>query len=206
MSLRFWLWSWLRGLAVIASLVLLSFQQSAVAARELGFHIIEAKAYVHESQIFVDVDAELNLSEEVLDALLNGVALTVIVETELTRQRSILWDETMAKTRRDYQIRYHSLSRKYLVSSINGGESGSFRNLDRALDYIGVIRTIPLAFVDELQAGESYQGRARLVLAVSDLPAPLHLPAYFQDAWQLDSIWYEWSLTLLAPPAVEAPN
>lgn len=162
-----------------------------------GFVVDSGRVHARDGQLYVDVKARLELTEEVLDALLNGVGLTIIVETELLQKRSVLWDKTVASTRRDYQISYHSLSRKYLVSSINGGESGSFRNLDRALDYIGTIRHIPLGFVDQLEADEEYVVRARLILAVSDLPAPLHLPAYFKDSWQLDSDWYVWPLGAL---------
>ncbi|HXH04501.1 MAG TPA: DUF4390 domain-containing protein [Candidatus Competibacteraceae bacterium] len=173
-------------------LLLLVLAAGMVWAR--GFLVQRVSTHLEQGVYRLDADIEYGLSEANLEAMRNGVPITVELEMEVRRRRDWLWDVTEASLRQRYRLEYHALSGQYLVSNLNSGERKGFPTLGTATDYLGRIRDFPLLDSSLLEPGGQYYGRLRVSLDIEALPAPLRPVAYFSADWRLASDWYRWPL------------
>lgn len=177
-------WRWSVLLAVLLS-------WSALAA---GFQVIGADTRLAKGVYHLDARIEYDFSEATLDALRNGVPLTIQLQMEVLRRRDWVWDETVASLQQRFRLEYHALARQYLVTNLNSGELHSFPTQGTALEHLGRINGFPLLDKSLLQDGERYYARLRARLDIEALPAPLRLTAYLSRHWRLTSEWYVWPL------------
>ena len=146
------------------------------------------------SVYLVDADIALEFSAESLEALANGVSLTILIEMQVVRSRPWVWDEEVAEIRADYQLQYHALSDQYVVRNLNLGTSQSFATLGSAREALGTVSGFPLVDAHLLSDAGEYLLRIRARLNIEALPAPLRPLAYLSSLWRLDSEWYEWPM------------
>ncbi|MGF1615853.1 MAG: DUF4390 domain-containing protein [Gammaproteobacteria bacterium] len=139
----------------------------------------------------VDADIELNLSPVALEALENGITLTIMINFEIVRIRRLMWNETVAKLKARRRLSFHPLTNQYLVEDVNAGTTRTFRNLRDATKALGQVRHFPLIDSYLLQQDERYAFQVRAYLDLESLPTPLRLLAYIDPAWYLSSEWYE---------------
>lgn len=166
----------------------------AIGGRAAGFEVTSATTRLEGGVYRLNAQIEYRFSNAALEALQNGVPLTVNIEMEVRRRRSWVWDETVYTLIQRFQLEYHALSRQYLVSNLNSGERRAFPNRTAALGFMGRIQDFPLLDRNLLAENERYEGALRVQLDLETLPAPLRLFAYFSDDWRLASEWYEWPL------------
>lgn len=140
----------------------------------------------------LDADITFEFSKEALEALENGVPLTVILDTELVRKRWLLWDQTIAEQQARYQLEVHALSGRYVVKSLHSGLTRSFRTLEEAMRALGTIHNLPLFDNRLIRRNGNYTVRLRARLDIEALPAPLRPLAYLSGLWRLSSEWYTW--------------
>ena len=138
------------------------------------------------------VDFEFN--ETLHDALHNGVPLLIELRIEVLRQRRWFWAELVAELRQRFELQYHALSRRYLVSNYSTGVQHSFSSMNDALEYIGNVYDLPLIDANLLEHRQPYKVRMRAELDVESLPTPVRLWAYLGSAWSLKGDWYQWHL------------
>ena len=138
------------------------------------------------------VDFEFN--ETLHDALHNGVPLLIELRIEVLRQRRWFWAELVAELRQRFELQYHALSRRYLVSNYSTGVQHSFSSMNDALEYIGNVYDLPLIDANLLEHRQPYKVRMRADLDVESLPTPVRLWAYLGSAWSLKGDWYQWHL------------
>lgn len=138
------------------------------------------------------VDFEFN--ETLHDALHNGVPLLIELRIEVLRQRRWFWAELVAELRQRFELQYHALSRRYLVSNYSTGVQRSFSSMNDALEYIGNVYDLPLIDANLLEHRQPYKVRMRADLDVESLPTPVRLWAYLGSAWSLKGDWYQWHL------------
>lgn len=182
--LAFWL------LVVAAAL------SASLAWAEGGFRVARAISQVREGVVLLDARIDYDFSKATLDALHNGVPLTVEIEIEILRSRDWAWDETVAALTQRYRLEYHALARQYVVVNLNSGEFRSFPTRAAALVYMGELNDFPVldaALLDGRSGGSVY-GRIRAGLDIEALPPPLRPVAYLSSAWRLGSPWLVWSL------------
>ena len=180
------------GLGRLAALLsLLLWAGPTLAA---GFTVLEAATRLENGVYRLDAQIRYRFSQATLEALQNGVPLTVAIEMEVRRRRGWLWDETVYALSQRFQLEYHALSRQYLVNNRNSGERRAFPSQAAALDFMGHIRHFPLLDQGLLAPDTEYVGAIRAVLALDALPTPLRLMSYLSDDWRLDSAWYTWPL------------
>lgn len=177
-------------LALLALLVLLI----ATDVQAAGFDVIEASTRLDEGVYRLNAQIEYGLSEPALDALQNGVPLTIELLMEVRRRRSWVWDETVYSLVQRFRLEYHALSRQYLVHNLNSGERRNFSTRSAALRFMGRIHEFPLLDRSLLAPDQRYEGALRAQLALDTLPTPLRLFAYLSEDWQLTSEWYTWPL------------
>ena len=183
-----------KRLLAFRMLVLLFGLLWAVSGRATSFEVSSATTELENGVYRLRAQIEYRLSNATLDALQNGVPLTVEIEMEVRRRRPWLWDEIVYALAQRFQIEYHTLSRQYLVSNLNSGERRGFPTCTAALRFMGRISDFPLLDRSLLLGDERYEGALRARLDLETLPAPLRLFAYLSDDWRLSSNWYTWSL------------
>lgn len=179
-------------LQLICGLMMLVCLAQAVHAR--GMEIVEARTSLVDGVYVLDARIRIRLHDELVEAIQNGVALPVILEIELVRERNYLWNETIAQLRQRYELRYHALSKQYILSNLNSGVQESHFSLERALLDMGRVRELPLLDRDLLEEGETYQVRLRAGISTEDLPIPLRLLSYVYGKWRMESDWHSWPL------------
>ena len=179
-------------------LCLLFWSLAASAAAETvadsAFHVREARSLLVNGVYRVSAQVEYRLGDQALEALEHGVPLVLEIRIQIYRQREWLWNEQVAQLRQRYQLRYHALSRRYLVHSFNTGVQQSFQHLDDALHAIGTLYDLPLLDARLLAPDGNYELRLRADLDIEELPTPIRLWAYLSSGWGVKSDWYSWPL------------
>jgi hypothetical protein len=177
-----------------AALVLvLGIGSSLSAATGPGFKVRAATTQLVDGVHRLDARVDFDFSGEALDAMENGVAITVAVQMQVL-QLSRLWDSAVAEVTARYRIQAHALSRQYLVKNLSTGEVSTYRDFDEMLAELGRIRDFPLLDDAVLEDSEQYRVRLRATLDIESLPTPLRLVAYFKPSWRLSSEWKTWAL------------
>jgi hypothetical protein len=160
-----------------------------------NFFITGIHTRLHENVYLLNAHIDYRLTEQVLEALNNGVPITLQVEIEIQRKRRWWLDADVAALQQRYRLQYHALSHQYLMQNINSGAFYSFHTLDAALDTLGSLKDFPLLDKQLVDSGEEYEVLIHAELDIEALPSPLRPLAYITPAWRLNSDWYSWSLT-----------
>lgn len=161
-----------------------------------GFRILSAESRVRNDMAVFDADVALRFSDEVLEALDNGVPITVAFEAEVKQRREYIWDKTIAERSWLFQLRYHSLTQRHEIIDLATGDLHSYRARHAALIALGQVHGLPLIDTELLDPQAGHLARLRVGIDIEALPAPLRLPAYLSAQWDLDSDWYEWPLAV----------
>jgi hypothetical protein len=176
-------------ISLLVALCLVVMQSSARETRISAVRTLLADGVY---RIGARVDFEFN--ETLHDALHNGVPLLIELRIEVVRERRWLWADIVAELRQRFELQYHALSRRYLVSNYSTGVQRSFSTMSDALEYIGNVYELPLIDANLLEAKQAYSIRMRADLDVESLPTPVRLWAYLGSAWSLKGDWYQWPL------------
>lgn len=166
----------------------------AMTAWAANFAVVAATTRLEGGVYLLDAKIRYDLSPASLEALRNGLPLTVSLEMEVWRQRSWMWDEAVANVQQRFRLTYHALARQYVAINLNNGEVRSFPTRMAATGFLGQINDFPLLDASLLEPRENYYGRMRATLDIEALPAPLRPLAYLSGDWRLTSEWYTWSL------------
>jgi hypothetical protein len=195
--MRAWPAVWL----AVCSLLLAITEPSTSAPEELeaGFDIRNARTALVDGVYLLDADLSFVFSDETLEAIENGIPVTVVLEMQVLRARGLVWDELwwdkeVAHIEAKFRIETRPLSKTYLVRNVNSGESRVFGSFDELVAGLGKIRNFPL--LDEHLIGDEghYYLRMRTLLDIESLPSPMRPWAYLSSLWRLESDWYKWPL------------
>lgn len=184
----------IRRLVVALTLVYMPLGFSSAAAD--GIKIRHADTKLVNNVYWLNAQIEYDFSKKMLEALKNGIPITVQLDIEVSRHRDYLWDEKVATLEQRYQLQYHALTKQYLLKNLNSASQHSLSSLKSALAALGNITDLPLLDRKLLDDHEQYSARMQASLDVEALPVPLRLLAYFTSGWRLSSEWYEWPLNL----------
>ena len=160
------------------------------------FAVTSAETKVQNGAFYVDADIQYVLSEQVEDALINGVPIQFSVDVEIVRIRSWLWDSKDVEKTFSYLLKYRALAKHYQLVNLTTQRTTHFKSLRRALNKMGKLRDLPLAKIEDLVRKEHYNVRLRAKLDVEALPLPLQPTAYFSSDWALSSQWFVWRLDI----------
>ncbi len=142
----------------------------------------------------VDAVIEYHFSDEALDALQNGVPLTLEMHLQLRRDRAWIWEPDLVDVRLRYQLRHRALTGLYQVIDMQTAGKQSFATRGAALMALGTLSRVPLIRRENLRSGESYRVSLRSTLDIEALPLPLRPMAYLTSAWNLSSDRVTWYL------------
>ncbi len=162
-----------------------------------GFTIEEAHATFNQTALSVDAKFDLQLSEAVSEALHNGVNLQLITTLDLFTRRPYIWDLRIARWAFTQQIRYHSLTNRYILTSPQQKESRSYSSLGDLLSDIEIFSFQSDILGDTLPEGKyGYKLQLRIALDNTILPSPLRVMTYISPAWRLRSDIQEWPIEI----------
>lgn len=181
-----------RPLLLVAGACLLLGASLVLQAAE--FAIEETRTYLEDGTYRLDADIDFALSDEALEALDNGVPLTIELHLRVRRDGAWVWEASLQDFRARYRIRYKPLSERYSIDRLSGGEVDSFVSRDSALRALGTIRGLRLVEAGRLAPDEDYAVHLRVALDIDELPLPLRPIAYLRPAWKLESKWTRWPL------------
>ena len=184
--------AWLRALVLFWTVALFT---TGALAQEGRFEVRSAGSRLASGVYYLTARIDYRLSEEALDALDSGVALTFDVEIEVIRERRFWPDSLTASLQQSYALSYQPLSERYLLRNLNSGEQSSHATLFSALSDLGRITELPMIDATLLDPGSRYQARLRTVLDQETLPGPLRLLAFWGSGFRLESEWYGWTLS-----------
>ena len=130
------------------------------------------------------LDARIHyaLSAKALDALYNGIPLTLELHIEVYRHAVSSGTNRSRRLTQSYQLRYHPLTEQYLVNNLNTGSQQSYPTLKLGPEGAGPGARLPDAGRRLLERGEKYIAHLRVGLDIESLPAPLRPLAYLSPA------------------------
>ena len=141
-----------------------------------------------------DARIDFAFSEDNLEAMRNGVALTVIVEIEVRRARGQWWNETLVAREIRYRIETNVLTGRYRVRNLRDGTARNYRSLEEMTERLGRLESVPVITRERLAAEARYTARIRARLDIEALPSPMRPIAYLSPQWRLNSGWFEWQV------------
>ncbi len=148
-----------------------------------------------EGTYVLDAVIDYKFSAKALEALENGVPLTLEIHIQLRRKGAWIWEEDMLDSHLRYQLRYHAIASLYQLLDMQSGEQTSFATRDAAIAALGDIQSLPIIKRDLLESGEVYELRLRTFLDIDALPLPLRPMAYLSPSWNLSSKSELWRIT-----------
>lgn len=170
---------------------LLLFLHSAVYAE---FTVQHAETRLEDGVYLLDASLNYNLTDTVIEALQNGVTLTLLLSIEIKRDRWYMWDESITELKQQYQLKYFALSKKYMLSYTNTGIQEIHTSLDSVLMSLNYLEDFPLLDAALVSSDSDYIVYLKIQLDIEALPAPLRPVAYFSSDWRLASDWFTFHL------------
>ncbi len=140
-----------------------------------------------------DLEQEFHLNETVIEAMQNGVPITLQTQFNIYKDRWY-WDEEIVTITQRYRINYHALIQQYILTNINTGKQAFYSKLYRVLDELTTIRNLPLVDKNILPEDKELFITVRNRLEIESLPLPLKATAYLSGNWRLKSDWATWLL------------
>ena len=138
---------------------------------------------------------DFDFSPEALEALANGVPLTILVQIQVRRSDGWIWETSVTDQQLRFAIRLKPLSATYEVYRLPGTSGRSFVSREAAITALGELNGLQLVDQNRLTAGEDYEVQLKVSLDIEELPLPLRPMAYLRPAWKLASSWTKWPLT-----------
>jgi hypothetical protein len=159
------------------------------------FRVAEMQCNLVAGTYVLDATVEYEFSEKALEALDNGVPLTLEMHLQLRRKGAWLWEEDELDSHLRFQLRYHALASLYQLLDLQSGQQQSFATRDAAIAALGEIHSLPVIAHKQLEPGEVYELRLRTFLDIDALPLPLRPMAYLSPSWNLSSKSKTWRIT-----------
>ncbi len=181
--------------ACSACVIYLLIHYSSVAhASADNISIKELLVEIIDSNINVDCRIKYVLDDKIKAAISNGIEVSFILDIELRMEREFWLDTSVAELSREFRIKYHALSKQYVMIDTENGHERSFPDLFSAFFFIGHLRNNHLASIDILELDKQYYVRARARLQAEKLPLPLRIKSYFSPDWRPSSGWTSWPM------------
>ena len=159
-----------------------------------GFNVKNISAHTKDNVVYLGANIDYSFSEVVLEAIRNGIPISILLQIRLIEKRTLLWDKTLVDINNHYQLQYHALTRQYLLKNISAGTQQNFITLQLTLSSLGTISDLPLVNSEYLSTDRHYYVHISPYIDIESLPSPLRPVAYITPEWQFSGKWYIWPL------------
>lgn len=181
-------------LVISITTLMYAFVSESAQARTIAIEVNYLNIAELNDELRLDAEIAYELNSEVRGALINGIPMVFQVEVQIVALQKWLWDKVITTTVKTHLLKYHILSKQYVLENLETGESVSFPDLESVLSKQGSVSAMYIAETDYLKEQENYVVQLRSRLLSSELPLPLRMKSYFSPKWRLDSGWYQWPL------------
>lgn len=180
-------------LAALGALLVLGGVAPAAAAEDARFEVRSAYLEPVDGVMQLNATLELGLSATALEALRDGVPVTLTLESQLRRTRRFLPDATVAELEQRWRLQYHALSDRWLVTHQNTGQQTSWPTQAAALEHLSRPRGVPIIDAPLLRDGATYEASLRATAEVGGVPDSLKVLMFWVQ-WQRSTDWYTWTV------------
>ncbi len=160
------------------------------------FSVNSVKTYAQSDHVLIDADLSMNFSSEVIEALENGIPLTIAVEVQVYRQRKWWPDVIIKESLQLFELAYHPLTNVHVVRNLATQDRYSFNSREEALQVLGTIRGAHLIEKQLLKPDQTYYVQIHTLLDINHLPPALRQIAALLPAWRLESNWSRWPVLI----------
>jgi hypothetical protein len=136
---------------------------------------------------------DLSLSDAALDALAEGIPLTLVLDIVVTRERRFLPDEDVAELQQRWRLEYDALSERYVVVNLNSRAQATYPSLAEALDDLSRIDALPLIDEDLLVAGSRHDISLQASVEIGGISTAVKILVFWRE-WSRSTEWYTWSI------------
>lgn len=180
----------LKGLGLLVVLFGLTIHLSL--ANDFSISSVFVKAGNKANLYKIAVEATIEMSDQQVEMLENGIPLTFSYTFVVEEKVGVLWLEKSNETKQyDFTVSYNALTQQYVVKTLWNKKYENFPTLTMALGYIAEPKNLNINIVNRKENGK-YRGGVRLRLDIEALPTPLRIPAYTSKDWNLDTGWKYW--------------
>lgn len=183
----------LAGLWCIALLWLGGMLALDAQAAEGRFEIRNAFAQPVDGVWQLSAIVDLSLSDAALDALAEGIPLTLVLDIVVTRERRFLPDEDVAELQQRWRLEYDALSERYVVVNLNSRAQATYPSLADALDDLSRIDALPLIDEDLLVAGSRHDISLQASVEIGGISTAVKILVFWRE-WSRSTEWYTWSI------------
>lgn len=180
--------------ALITVLVACAASGRPAVAEVPGFTLAGSDVREDGGTLHLNARFDVHLSPEADDALGSGVPLGLEMQIRVLRVRRWWWDAEVLRHDLRKELRYHALSRRYVVLHRGTGERRTFFRRDAALNAWASITDHAMIRRSRLLGGADHELQLRARLDPDALPYPLRTVALVSPEWRLTSEWYTWPL------------
>ena len=183
-------------LVIVISSLVVSFLLNVFPSllNKSDFQVVAASSFEQKKSIVIDADLKMNFPKDVVDALENGIPLTIAVEVQVLRVRPWWRNIIIKESTQLFELRYHPLTKVHEVKNIATGERYAFNSRQDAMAVLGTIRGAHLIEKKELSKNKHYFIQMRILLDISRLPPALRQIASLSSSWRLESAWFLWEI------------
>ena len=181
------------GLWCIALLWLGGMLALDAQAAEGRFEIRNAFAQPVDGVWQLSAIVDLSLSDAALDALAEGIPLTLVLDIVVTRERRFLPDEDVAELQQRWRLEYDALSERYVVVNLNSRAQATYPSLAEALDDLSRIDALPLIDEDLLVAGSRHDISLQASVEIGGISTAVKILVFWRE-WSRSTEWYTWSI------------
>ena len=142
----------------------------------------------------VQANLSYQLSDYLSKALLNGVTLKANLQFYYEQPNNWFWNKQKLLTVLKFQLKYHALSRHYLLSRNDTNEHWNFGSLPAVLRQMGEIRNYELPRLPAKEEGDDNYISLIAHLESSTLNLPLRIQSFLSDKYSLVSKEVRWPL------------
>lgn len=152
------------------------------------------RGYPQENELRLNASMDFRLKPEVIDAIEHDIPITFTTEIILYEQTSFIG---MPIDRKRKTIRYqttlltYGVDRHYLLYNNRNNKRQRFSSIENALQTLGTLHDFSIIALTELHPQQPYRLKMRMSLDHWSLPAPLILTSLLEEAWKMDSGWFE---------------
>lgn len=134
------------------------------------------------------------LSETLQEALTHGVKLNATINYTLGKHRW-WWNSARLISRTNYELKYHALTKHYILKKKSSNQRWNFSNLPSALKQMGKIEKHELPVLPTSINDGDYYLFVRAKVGVASRSLPLKIQSYFSDSkYHIQSEGVLWAL------------
>ena len=156
--------------------------------------IHELTAQMRDDNVRVDCEVNYQLSDSVKEALSNGIEMVFRLEIELMQESPYWLDNTRSHLRHEFKVKYHALSKQYVMVEAGNEVERSFPDLYSAFYFQRRLHNATLKSANTISSDKKYYIRARARLVSEELPLPLRIKSYISSSWRPSSGWTIWPI------------